>query len=240
MGVRFKLEHASIVGWLARSDHPFGSDGEWDDEDFDEHYMFHRRRRRFRYSRDSYAHEPRDIPGDDGPNGSWRAPRVMLNDMTDFLEALPYGVVANEDRDRSALRDLAGFARRRLDEFMQREGRDYNSSEQEEFMERLVSHRALPSRTVANILRPLRGWFDVLSISCLSVFGGAWKTSVNRPVTRCGYCVARIIVSLRAKIFGSISDRAKSTSCYARLESDHLLDGGWTLRNHSGPHGNAT
>ncbi len=161
MGVRFKLEHASIVGWLASSSHSFGSGDDWDDEDFDMHYMFHRRHGRSRYSGDRYANQQDDVPGGDEPNGSWGAPRVMLNDMTDFLEALPNSVMAHDDRDRSALRDLAGFARRRFDEFMQPEDRSLNFSGQEEFREQLVSHGALPSHSVANILRPLRRWFDV-------------------------------------------------------------------------------
>ncbi len=169
MGIRFKLEHASIVGWLAKSDHPFGSGRDWDDEDFDMHYMFHRSRRRY-LARDEFHFSESDGEyGEDGIGGIWSAPRVTQNVVRDFLEALPNSVVANDDRDRSALNQLVIRARRRLDKFVYLNELDENSSERERGITiidhaKYVGYRSkfvLLSHQVQKILRPLRGWFDV-------------------------------------------------------------------------------
>ena len=156
MGIRFKLEHASIVGWLARSDYPFGSTGGWDDEDFDMHYMFHRRHRRFSGSSDRPFPDADFESDGDGFSSSWNAPRVMLNVMRDFLEALPYSVVADDDRDRSALGHLANDARNRLDTYMRQEVELFADPEPK-FTEQTASRAVLPSHAVAKILMRLRG-----------------------------------------------------------------------------------
>lgn len=162
MGVRFKLEHASIVGWLAKSEYPFGSGRDWDDEDFDMHYMFHRRRRYLTRNNSQFS-ESDGNSGEDGLGGTWGAPRVMQNIMRDFLEALPNSVVANDDRDRYALNDLVNYARRRLDELDEGKSekpKGTTYSEEQSYVGR-DSKVVLPSYQVEKILRPLRSWFDV-------------------------------------------------------------------------------
>ena len=159
MAVRFKLEHTSLVGWLARSDYRFGSSGGWDDDDFDMHYMFARNRRRHWHISSIQSPETDDPFDDYGFGNASGAPRVMMNVLTDFLEALPDSVVANDDRDRSTLSDLANYARTRLDDFTLNESRAkaVNSN----FEERKTAPVVVPSHIVAKILWPLRGWFDV-------------------------------------------------------------------------------
>lgn len=144
------------------------------------HYLFAHRHRRHRQMSNFRRPESDESPGDDGFGGSWGAPRVMLNVIKDFLEALPSSIVASDDRDRSALGDLTNYARRRLDDFMLAEGR-VGESIGSEFGEHRKANVIVPPHVVARILQPLRGWFDVPPYFMPLGFWGSLDDFRNSP-----------------------------------------------------------
>jgi calcineurin-like phosphoesterase family protein len=181
MGVRFTLEHASLVGWLARFDYPFGfSDERWSDDDFDMDYFFMRRHRRYRRMGSPAFADP-----DDGLDGgeldnSRGAPRVKLSVLKEFLEVLPSGIVANDDRDRSALTELVAYSRRRLNRFETRDdGRI--ASPDNIIRSHEQSNVVVPSYEVSKILWPLKGWFDVPLYFMPLGFWGSLDDFKNSP-----------------------------------------------------------
>ncbi len=133
MGVRFNLDQASLVGWLTRRDFPppmreldWGPwPGPWD------WHSRHRRHRAF-------------DEGEEGEGREWRAPRIKIRVLRDFLEALPESVVTSRPEDHELLRELVGKSREAFE------------STNEENADTVV-----PSSDVARILAPLRHWFDV-------------------------------------------------------------------------------
>lgn len=137
MGFRFNLEQASIAGWLTRRDFPPPVDefdwGPWPEP---WHWHFHHRRRHDRALGES----------EEGGSQVWRAPRVQMRVLRDFLEALPDSVVTSRQEDHAILRDLATKSRRALSSI---EERDINRD------------AVFDSSDVARILAPLRRWFDV-------------------------------------------------------------------------------
>lgn len=129
MGVRFSLEHASLVGWLTRRDFapPF--------VDFEHLWMDPwYRHRRMRHAEGRPAFSPPE----------WRAPRVDIRVLREFLEALPQSVATSRSEDHSLLWDLVGRSREEL----------YT-------VDKYEVEKTVPSMDVARILAPLRGWFDV-------------------------------------------------------------------------------
>ena len=132
--MRFSLEHASLVGWLTRRDFapPLaerdGPGGPW----WWGHHRYHR-----------HHHRYFDEPGAEEFK-AWRAPRVPLGVLSDFLFALPDSVVTRYPEDADALRRLVGLAQEALPNSNVVRGED-----------------VLVSREVAAILGPLRRWFDL-------------------------------------------------------------------------------
>jgi predicted phosphodiesterase len=126
MGVRFNLDQANLVGWLTCRDfRPSMRALEW--------YLDLRRRRHLTLD-ECKVSEDRE----------WRAPRIKIHVLRDFLEALPNSVVTSHPEDHEFLCDLVDKSR---ETFQSTEERD---------AEAVVS-----STDVARILAPLRCWFDV-------------------------------------------------------------------------------
>src|SRR5687767_12955560 len=101
MGFHFDLDHASLVGWLTRRDHPYpyppGEEwwyynGNWE------------RRRRF------LVEELEHRGGLDDGRG-WRAPRATTGLLESFLEALPNAYVTRDRYWMESLREVAGACR---------------------------------------------------------------------------------------------------------------------------------
>jgi len=82
--------------------------------------------------------------GEEGEGREWRAPRIKIRVLRDFLEALPESVVTSRPEDHELLRELVGKSREAFE------------STNEENADTVV-----PSSDVARILAPLRHWFDV-------------------------------------------------------------------------------
>src|SRR5262245_278282 len=145
MGNGFSLEHASIVGWLTRRDFPPPLSGPWPGP-FWEEYYYHRRRY---LEKDEPASEPVE---------AWKAPRVTRQLLQDFLEALPDSVVTRHQSYLESLRRMAKTAHERLLS-------TYTESELTLPLRPRMSwtqrNQVLSSGEVAQILAPLRRWFDV-------------------------------------------------------------------------------
>lgn len=134
MGLRFNLEQASLVGWLTRRDFPPPIDElDWRHwpEPWDRHFRHRRRHRALEQS-------------EEGGGQVWRAPRVQIRVLGDFLRALPDSVVTSQPEDHAILRELATKSRHAF------------ASIEENDRDAVVS-----SNDVARILAPLRPWFDV-------------------------------------------------------------------------------
>src|SRR5437868_3184995 len=140
MGFQFNIEHASLAGWLTRRDFPFPIDefdwGPWP-EPWHRHY---RRRRNLARNEEEYA-----------GTGEWRAPRVQLHVLDDFLKRLPDSVVTSSPEDHAFLRDLVAAAKKAL---LFVGGKKVKVGEKEQAT-------VLSSSEVAHVLGPLRIWFDV-------------------------------------------------------------------------------
>lgn len=132
MGVRFTLDQASLVGWLTRRDFPPST------RDLD--WRPWKRTWRWR-------HRPgRDLaPDDREEEEGWRAPRVKLGVLQDFLEALPGSVVTSYPESHDLLRDLVRRSREKA--LILADENDPAA--------------VVLSSDVARILAPLRRWFDV-------------------------------------------------------------------------------
>lgn len=140
MGVIFDIEHASLVGWLTRRDFP----PTWPSP-FPEDWHFWRHHHRHR----------REIQMPRWPEQPWRAPRMRQGVLSLFLEGLRESVVTRYPEDQAVLQRLASECREALGRLRQRtesiEGPSDGSSSQE----------VLTSTEVAQVLAPLRTWFDV-------------------------------------------------------------------------------
>lgn len=133
MGVRFNLDQASLVGWLTRRDFPH-SMRELDWGPWPSPLNWHFRHRRHNTFDES----------EEGEGREWRAPRVPMRVLQDFLRALPTSVVTSRTEDHELLRNLVRKSRSALESTDERN-------------EEIV----VPSSDVARILAPLRRWFDV-------------------------------------------------------------------------------
>lgn len=132
MGMRFNLDHASIVGWLTQRKLPLPaherdwepSKGHWDPS-FRDNWL-----RQF-WSKDDDSHK-------------WRAPRVLKRVLFDFLDYLPESIVTSSPTQNDFLYMLIDQSRQEL-----------------RLIEGNSTQVVLPAPAVARILAPLRNWFSV-------------------------------------------------------------------------------
>lgn len=132
MGVEFSIEHASLVGWLTRRDFPMPA------EPFSLEYWELHQLRRHRLNR----HQELEAT----PQPAWRAPRAISATVRSFLRGLPSAVVTHDENNAESLRRLVHRSTTVLEAI---------SSDRE------PGETPLSSNDVAQILAPLRLWFDL-------------------------------------------------------------------------------
>ena len=133
MGFTFSLEHASLAGWLTRRYFPKTSE-------FDFLTWHDRRNYRLRAAANGVDEDDNEL--------AWKAPRASRSLLYSFLEELPNAYLTNDVPWRDEFRRLVEISQERL------RHAEYDS-------DRADLAAPLQSRVVADVLRPLRHWFDV-------------------------------------------------------------------------------
>jgi calcineurin-like phosphoesterase family protein len=149
MGMRFKLEHASLVAWLSKSQSHEYLGGAFGGLDYFDDYPYHGRR---------WMDFPDSERDSDSSADLLGAPRTTIHSLREFLEALPYNTVPNDGAGKDWLRRKLMLCEERLWQITNalEGGTRSGFSEQ---VGRNGQFHLLSAHDVANVLNPIRRFF---------------------------------------------------------------------------------